>query len=880
MGGAAGHMNHPFDIEWVNTGEDLIDFFIDAAEHLQEKPASIKWDGINVSFKLVTDSEGRKDFRIDRGNQEPASVIGMTAAAAYKKWKPGHGMPIAIEKLLTIFNEALPEIEQELKALGMWEDSTKLFNTEYIGAGGSNVIQYGKNILAIHGINQFYEKKAQPHRIRKGTGMDRPGLERPVDPETGKLVKGTSIEIDYDRGALESLIEKVGPIATKYDFSILGDTPTENVSPIEYEEVLDTNFPITLTEDNVENHSIREWLRDAVNPRDARITIKEGKDIGALSKQVYIAVLNGVPLVGWLESQEDVKKAVSGAVFYHATKELGNAVKRSLRVSEGVSNALGWDQNYNDVANHEGVILRDSKFGSKPVKITGEFILEGLASTHGDASKQELAQQTEVPVAAEVPAEKSKLALIAGGFKPPHKGHLEMVKYYNNLVGQNGRVIILLGGGGKVPRTINGRPITAQDSVNIWEIFLKNEPSITWPSDRIEFQNVEGAGPIAPIIDYVREQAPADQIILLGAGEKDEDRWPKIMADPRNNPRGIEIQTAPAPNMVDENGAPLSARNMRDSIERGDYDTFKSYIPDSSMDDAEGIFAMLGNANVEEPQEEPQEQLQEVNPLPLGIFLRLVERILYEERADIQQLRADVEQRPGHGIENVMAYAREPEQNDWYDPDIANNDNDDWQGVERYHEDKEGLEEINEQNEETPISDLINQYGDAIRPWISPVTRATSRQKRTQQRTRTQITPDIKREQAAAATHRDQQRREVAKAPSIRAMYSRVIPYGNYLEKNKQGRYKRALEPVERMPEWSRDMIAQARERGLPEDSPPPEAAASSIAAADLKETSSMAGGNVAGFSGKQNEEESLIREEEDELVEEVMNYLFNKIGV
>ena len=673
MGGAAGHMNHPFDIDWVRTGEDLIDFFIDAAEYLQEKPASIKWDGVNTSFKLITDENGRKDFRADRGDQTPMSVIGMTAEQAYTRWPKGHGMPIAIEKLLAIFNEALPNIEPELKALGMWDDSTKLFNTEYIGEGGSNVIQYGKNILAIHGINQFYEKKAQPHRIRKGIGMDRPGLERPVDPETGKPIKGTSIEIDYDRGALEALIEKVKPFAAKYDFSILGDSPAENVSPIEYEEVLDTNFPITLTEDNIENHSIREWLRDAVNPRDRRIMTKEGKDIGALSKQVYIAALNKVPLVDWLESQEDVEMAVNGAVFYHATKELGNAVKRSLRVSEGLSRMLNWAPELDEVANHEGAILRDPKFGPKPVKITGEFILEGLASTHGDASKQELAQQTEP---ADVEVEKSKLALIAGGFKPPHKGHLEMVKYYNNLVGPTGRVIILLGGGGKEPRSINGRPITAQDSVNIWELYLKNEPSIPWPSDRIEFQNVEGVGPIAPIIDYVREQAPEDQIILLGAGEKDEDRWPKIMANPRNNPRGLEIQTTPAPNMVDDEGNPLSARNMRSAIENGNYEVFKSYIPDSSMNDAEEIFAMLGNANVEEPQEE----LQEDSPLPLGIFLRLVERILNEERSSFDAVSHQANLDP-------IGYRQ------WHDPDTANNDNDDGQDMERYHEEQEDLEE-------------------------------------------------------------------------------------------------------------------------------------------------------------------------------------------
>jgi len=69
--GTPGHMNHPFDIDWVNTGEDLIDFFISAGELLQTNPASIKWDGINVSFKLVTGEDGRKSFRMDRGTSAP-----------------------------------------------------------------------------------------------------------------------------------------------------------------------------------------------------------------------------------------------------------------------------------------------------------------------------------------------------------------------------------------------------------------------------------------------------------------------------------------------------------------------------------------------------------------------------------------------------------------------------------------------------------------------------------------------------------------------------------------------------------------------------------------------------------------------------------------
>ena len=615
--GTPGHMNHPFDIDWVNTGEDLIDFFISAGELLQTKPASIKWDGINVSFKLVTGEDGRKGFRMDRGTSAPESVIGMTAEDAYSKWPEGHGMPVAIEKLLAIFNEALPRIVPELKALGMWDDPTKFFNTEYMEEGGTNVVKYDRNMLAIHGINQFYEKKAQAHRIRKGIGMDRPGMERPISPDTGKPIKNVSVETNYDRKALDSLIQKVQPIATKFDFSILGDTPTENVAPIDLETVLDTSFPIHLTEGDVQVHSIREWLQDAVNPRDKKIATKQGRTPGALSKEIYVAVLNKTPLIDLLESQEDVKLAVNGAIFYQATKELGNAVKKSLKVK-------GWEGPLADVSIHEGIVLRDPKFGPKPVKITGEFILEGMVSSFGSEERQELAKQAP----ADLQVEKSKLALLAGGFKPPHKGHLEMVKFYNQQVGPNGKVIILLGSGGKEPRTINGRTITSQDSMEIWDVYLKNEPSIPWPSNKIEFQNVEGAGPIAPIIDYVREQAPEDQIILLGAGEKDEDRWPNIMANPRNNPRGLEIETTPAPNMLDDKGMPLSARNMRASVENGDLEAFKSYIPDSSMQFAEKIFTTLGNGTIEEPQEEPQEQLQEASPLPLGIFLGLVEEAL------------------------------------------------------------------------------------------------------------------------------------------------------------------------------------------------------------------------------------------------------------
>ena len=61
-GGAAGHMYHPFDLPDVNTGNDLINKFEETVRILDDIGGSIKIDGTNVSFKLVTGENGVKQF--------------------------------------------------------------------------------------------------------------------------------------------------------------------------------------------------------------------------------------------------------------------------------------------------------------------------------------------------------------------------------------------------------------------------------------------------------------------------------------------------------------------------------------------------------------------------------------------------------------------------------------------------------------------------------------------------------------------------------------------------------------------------------------------------------------------------------------------------
>lgn len=713
--GTPGHMAHPFDVEVIQTGDDLLEYINDAITKLSagEIYGSVKWDGINTSFKLVTDENGKKDFRMDRGTSHIDSVIGLTAADAYKKWPKGHGMPPAIEKLLSIFNKALPTIEPELKTLGMWDDPTKYFNTEYI-EGTSNVQDYDANILAIHGINQFYEKKAQPHAIRKGTSMDRPGAPRPMDTN-GKPTKAGGIEIQFDHRALEHLIRKVQPYAADYNFQIFGDVPVsfDPEMELDIEAVLETPISIQIEEGNIKTASLREWLKTVTHPKDKKITKiirdKNGtptgtKEVGALSKDIYMAVLRsatdgGMPLNEYLKEARDISSAIDGGIFYHATRLLGQAIKNVLTSEAG------------NLEKHEGVVLRGLE--DFLVKLTGDFIVQGLASTHGDHVSESLEQDFTVTISKGrsvtktltewiVEAKKSQfkytvppklvyqdiiagapvteivnqdiaqetiyntiityvknlkevedgelppwdseadewyedrfnddqefededddpvedkdyskiiadVAVVPGAFKPPHKGHLDMVRKYAEMAN---KVIVLISkptlNGRRLPPGSDGKPgreINAEDSLQLWQMLASG-----LPDNEVEIKiSPTHASPINAAYEYIGEEGPLSPgtRVILGASTKDND-WRRWMGAEKYVKAGVELldpeATAVKPTMrigTDELGLPLpySATAFRDALADpiNNRAEIAEFIGEENVDN---ILSILGlSASVEE----------------------------------------------------------------------------------------------------------------------------------------------------------------------------------------------------------------------------------------------------------------------------------------
>jgi len=567
MGGAAGHMNHPFDLNSVDTGNDLLDFFEKAKKFVEKKDAgAVKIDGVNVSFKVV-EADGVHQFAVDRGSMKEIDIGGITMGRVDQRFPEGHGMRPAIKTLLMILNKSLRNIKGELEELGMWDNPSLFLNTEYV-AGTTNVTKYDENFLAIHGLNQFYERTAKSGASK---GNMRPGASRPEG------IKAPSTEVPYDPKVMAKLIKKLNVVAEDYGFQVYGSVPTQRLedSDIDFSSTLSQPFTVQISDDREITKPLKDWLSEASNPRYKTVKLKNGKKTHPLHKELYKAILNGSPAIVDLIEDADAEAAIYGAVFMHATRMLGNDILR------GLTSPMG------DVMNHEGVVLRDEKmFGPNPVKITGEFILGGMGSAFQDDTSlnedeedfvgyklkpvKEIEDEDDDPVVDQEYSGQT-VAIVPGAFKLPHMGHLKMVQQYADRPDVD-KVIVLISSPLRNQRTLkDGTVVTAEHSAEVWNLLLD-----TIDSSKIDLRISKQPSSVSATFDIIGPNGPLSEgdRIILGASDKPDDsgipdwhRW--LSVKPKDVKPGVQVLDLES-NAVKafdrQGGTPFKGRDMRDLI--------------------------------------------------------------------------------------------------------------------------------------------------------------------------------------------------------------------------------------------------------------------------------------------------------------------------
>ena len=349
-GGAGGHMAHPFDIPNVKTGKDLIKVFEQSAESLKKEPGAVKIDGVNASIRLIN-NDGNRQFAMDRGSKKELDIKGITKDDLLARFGDGHGMVKVGGVVLDIFDNALSALEPHLKKLGIWDNPNIMFNMEYV-SGKSNVQDYGKNFLAIHGLLNVEMKE--------------------VEGKRGKmLTKRVISEHPYNQSDMDALLNALEPFAKKKNFEVYGSVPTTFTKDPDFKAALNKTYTISFTEGD-KNKPLMQWLNDVTNiPRTDKLKMNVNgsvKEVGALSKQVYFAVFGGENIDDLFDSEQDIQTAIQGATTYLATEKLGDAILDVL------------DSPMGSVNDHEGVVIRDPKIYNQPFKITGKFITGGVSS--------------------------------------------------------------------------------------------------------------------------------------------------------------------------------------------------------------------------------------------------------------------------------------------------------------------------------------------------------------------------------------------------------------------------------------------------------------------------------------------------------------------
>ena len=113
------------------------------------------------------------------------------------------------------------------------------------------------------------------------------------------------------------------------------------------------------------------------------------------------------------------------------------------------------------------------------------------------------------------------LAIVPGAFKPPHLGHLSMVKQYASEADE---VVVLISSPLKASRGVGGKAISAQDSKKIWNMLLADQGL---SNVRVEIS--PKPSPIMATYEYVGEEGPLQPgtKLVLGASQKGGDfkRW-------------------------------------------------------------------------------------------------------------------------------------------------------------------------------------------------------------------------------------------------------------------------------------------------------------------------------------------------------------------
>tara|TARA_B110000503_G_C7007100_1_gene354071 strand:+ start:23 stop:817 length:795 start_codon:yes stop_codon:yes gene_type:complete len=169
--------------------------------------------------------------------------------------------------------------------------------------------------------------------------------------------------------------------------------------------------------------------------------------------------------------------------------------------------------------------------------------------------------------------EGKKVALLPGGFKPPHAGHYGLAKQLASQADIDEVVVII----GKGPRLSGVEPkiaITAEQSKTLWDIYTRNDENI-----KVRVQ--EGKTPVADVYDLIanKNSFKEGDTVVLGKSDKDvgDKRYARAQSWAEMHNPGVNVEEIVFPVI---GGKSMGGTALRDMIAAGQKEKFIAKLPE------------------------------------------------------------------------------------------------------------------------------------------------------------------------------------------------------------------------------------------------------------------------------------------------------------
>ena len=596
-GGVAGHMNHLYDNPNLTFKEMKKIFQAASAGELE---GTEKTDGQNLQLSYDVQTSTARAAR-NKGNIKDG---GMDAAGLAAKFGGRGALETAFTEAFAAFEETVGNLSIEEREEIFGPNTNVYYNAEVQDPRAANLINYDLPTLTIHrvGHNEYDRETGQAtgrdvsKNARKlAAALDRVQGERQEGRFFVQMNAIRQLEALDDNTAANLAIarlEKALSNAGISDNQTVGDYTVSRVSEmvdnrimlpdLVKKELLKRIFKekganirnvlgMVSKEDVGTIEAIRELVADA-----NKLKFNAIAPVEEIVHDFSVEMLRGLHSAFILDNDAEVERlrqetsraitAIEGSNSEEAMEILAKQMSK-LKDVEGVSTAAeGFVFDYDDVT----------------YKFTGNFApmnqLLGLFKYgRGDVPPMQKLDEVEAT---------RTVAVVPGAFKPPHRGHLDMVKHYAEMAD---KVVVMVS---PLPRkTPSGKEVGFQVSKAIWDVYLRD----VGLADKVEVIRSPVNSPVSATYQFVANEddspelaQPGDRVIP-GCSTKGGDES-RFQANFEKYAREGVMITDPISCAFAASGEALSARDFRAALDAGR--GLERFIPTETS--AQDILNILG----------------------------------------------------------------------------------------------------------------------------------------------------------------------------------------------------------------------------------------------------------------------------------------------